>query len=270
MENKKSKSQYGKLIRETTCKNLGEFYKDKMALLNDIVGGVVVSIASGLFSEIKAVTIPTVLILLISVLSGLFTVFFSRFIFSLFRAPYLIFRDKELELEKYTWETVSFDLVNFPMIDGTMIWALRMRNNKIVPILGFYLNVVEISSKGKIVFHESNHLARFGYIYKDGGATRERIVLPHEVTINEKTGLRKTEPFKIEPNIDYDFVLTKMFSPEKYVFEETNPTRLSIAPKNIVIKIKARGVIESKNEFYESVKMIDIYFDEKGKPKKLN
>lgn len=178
-----------------------------------------------------------------------------------------IFNLQNTELEKYKWNSVLLKIDTYSMLDGSKGWALIIKNKKSIPVKGFYLSALEISSKGKIVFHHKNKLAWFGYIYRDDGYTREKIVFPREINLNAKNGTSKTYSQILESGKEYIFVLTKYLNADSQALF-TSHEKINVIPRNIVMKLNLSGVSQDNNEvYYQSDKQIEILFDETGKPK---
>lgn len=184
--------------------------------------------------------------------------------------PHKIFNKQNVELEKYKWSSVSLKISNYSMFDSSKGWALIVKNNKSIPIKGFYLSALEISSKGKIVFHHKNKLAWFGYIYRDDGYTREKVVFPREINLNAKKGESRTYSQTLESGKEYIFILTKFVSQDvQTLFTSHEPINLVL--KNVVMKLNLSGASQDDNEiYYKSDKQIEILFDDTGKPRLLN
>lgn len=259
---------------ELAKKNTKDFYSDKKMLFGDVVSDIVVSaIVIALSPEGKGETmLVNIIIIIIAVLGGLITIGISRFLFNLYRAPFEIMEEQKKELEKYKWDSVPIKICDYSMIDGKNGWAIKINNNKSIPIGNFSISIFKIKSRGKTVFSGKNFLSWFGYIYKDEGYSEEKIVFPHEVNINAKKGESRVYLQTLLNGKEYIFPITsKVGNGNHSFYNVTSPSIPQIIPKNITLKVVLCGKMDDGSEYYSpNEKTIEIYFDENSKPKILN
>lgn len=104
---------YSRLVWETAWREFIQYYKDKKSFLEDLIGGGVVSIVSTLGPPAingKSIVIDwmtTPLVTFVAVLAGLITVGTSRFIFSLLRAPKILYTEENKLATLDTWKHVK-------------------------------------------------------------------------------------------------------------------------------------------------------------------
>lgn len=229
----------------------------------DVIAAIFTALASALFFYIgDGMTFDWLNIVLSTLIGGVCVFLFRLFSNGFWNIPSNLFRDKERKLELYTWNTAPISLHPFDIASGESGWAMRIENNKSIP-MSVISKPVEVSNKGRVIFNEKGRWAFFRFINRRDGLTRERITSLREVRNRNE---QKVFPFEMRPGEHIDFVLTRSLGGKQYVFE-TDQDKINGSPKNAAMKVKISGKVIFENSMYDLPTInLEILFDGEGIP----